>query len=122
MSEGAEVRRDLPELAAAINQEHHAFVAKFRRSVEHAIQAGELLAEAKAQCPHGSWLPWLEEHFEGSVRAAQGYMRVYHNRDEILAKAQDPAHLTVSGALAALAAPRTEVTVRYEEPRRDAPE
>ncbi len=102
-----EVER-LNTLAEQINAEHRAFVGTLRKTVEHGIRAGELLAEAKAQCPHGTWLPWLEQNFEGAPRTAQEYMRLYSRRDEILANTRDSAHLSISGALRELAAPREE--------------
>jgi hypothetical protein len=96
---------DLASLAEEINQEHRAFSGTFRKAVEHGIRAGELLAKAKGQCPHGTWLPWLEENFEGATRTAQEYMRLYNHRDALRANTRDPAHLSVSGALKELAAP-----------------
>jgi hypothetical protein len=101
----SEIEQSLGELAAEINAEHRAFVGTFRKTVEHGIRAGELLAEAKSQCEHGTWLPWLEENFEGSARTAQEYMRLYNYRDEVRAKTRGAAHLSVSGALREIAAP-----------------
>jgi len=95
----------LDDLARLINEEHRAFVGTFRKTVEHGIRAGELLARAKAECEHGTWLPWLEENFEGAPRTAQEYMRLHSHRDEIRANTRDSAHLGVSGALKELAAP-----------------
>jgi hypothetical protein len=102
----------LEQLANEINAEHRAFAGTFRKAVEHGIRCGELLAEAKGQCKHGAWLPWLNENFEGSVRTAQGYMRLYDNRVEVRAKAQDVAHLSMSGALKELAAPVSNIPAR----------
>jgi hypothetical protein len=85
----------LDTLAARINEEHRAFVGTFRKSVEHAVEhgicAGELLSQAKAQCPHGTWLRWLEENFEGLARAAQAYMRLYKYRDVLRTAARTPS-------------------------------
>jgi hypothetical protein len=100
-----EVEKSLGNLAEEINAEHSAFVGTFRKTVEHGIRAGELLAAAKEQCSHGTWLPWLEANFEGALRTAQEYMRLYNHRDEVRAKARDSAHLSLSGALNELAAP-----------------
>jgi hypothetical protein len=36
---------------------------------------GDLLIEAKAQCEHGEWLPWLDKEFDWSVDTAQRYMQ-----------------------------------------------
>lgn len=105
-----EVER-LNTLAEQINAEHRAFVGTLRKTVEHGIRAGELLAEAKAQCPHGTWLPWLELNFEGSTRTAQEYMRLHNHRDEIRAKTRDSAHLSISGALEEIASPRQDASI-----------
>jgi hypothetical protein len=100
-----EIEKSLDKLAEEINAEHRAFASTFRKSVEHGIRAGELLAQAKSQCQHGAWLPWLEANFEGAPRTAQEYMRLHNHRDEIRAKTRDSAHLSVSGALKEIAAP-----------------
>ena len=99
-----EIEKNLGKLAEEINAEHRAFVGTFRKTVEHGIWAGELLSRAKQECPHGAWLPWLEENFLGAPRTAQDYMRLYNHRDEVRAKTRDAAHLSVSGALKELAA------------------
>ena len=50
----------LADLAARIRAEHEATAVALRLSVMHAMAAGELLIEAKAQLGrHGAWLPWL---------------------------------------------------------------
>ena len=95
----------LAELANEINAEHRAFVGSLQKTAEHGIRCGELLAQAKAECPHGTWLDWLGQNFEGSVRTAQGYMRLYANRDSLLANTQPVAHLGIAGALKELAEP-----------------
>jgi len=96
----------LPALANEINAEHRAFIGSLTRTAEHGIRAGELLAEAKGQCKHGEWLPWLRQNFEGSERSAQVYMQMYRNRDEIRAKYAESADLSISGALQEISAPR----------------
>jgi hypothetical protein len=94
----------LDTLARQINEEHRAFLTTFRKTLEHAIKVGELLTQAKEQCPYGKWLPWLEGNFEGAARTAQDYMRLYKGRDKIRANARDSAHFSVSGALKEIAA------------------
>lgn len=69
-------RQRLPVLAEDINREHGLCVASHRDSLRHAIICGRLLIAAKAQVPHGEWLEWLGGNFNGSERAAQGYMRL----------------------------------------------
>jgi hypothetical protein len=95
----------LDALAAEIRSEVHFAERRFMESVEHAIRAGELLLEAKAQLSHGEWLPWLTANFESGVRSAQGYMRLAKNGLEIR---KSGAHLGVAGALRVLSAPRVE--------------
>lgn len=67
--------RELGDLAEQINEEHRHLEGTFGAASDHAIRAGELLIEAKARCPHGTWQTWLEENFEGAVKATQSYMR-----------------------------------------------
>lgn len=90
------------DLSEQINAEHAACAAAASTAIEHAWKAGALLLEAKHQAGHGEWLPWLEQHFAGSPRTAQSYMRIARK----FPNAQAAAHLTVDGALKKLAAPR----------------
>ncbi len=73
----------LADLAGRIKIEHTAVSAALKDSVTHAIAAGELLIEAKAQLVHGQWLPWLRDHCTMSERTAQLYMRCAKNRGAI---------------------------------------
>ena len=73
----------LNDLAGRIRAEHVATSAALKSSIKHAMAAGDLLIEAKAQLQHGQWLPWLAEHCEISERAAQLYMRAARNREAI---------------------------------------
>jgi hypothetical protein len=98
----------LEDLARRINEEHRSFIGSLRNTLEQGIRVGGLLREAKEHCEHGTWIPWLEEHFEGSVRRAQEYLRLYNHRDELQAKTRDSAHLSISGALKELAAGEDE--------------
>lgn len=76
----------LADLAARIRAEHEATAVALKRSVEHAMAAGDLLIEAKKLLKHGQWLPWLDEHCVMSERTAQLYMRCARNREAIEAK------------------------------------
>jgi hypothetical protein len=73
----------LADLAHRIKVEHTAVADALKDSVRHAIAAGGLLVEAKAQVPHGGWLPWLKDNCEISERTAQLYMQVSKNRTTI---------------------------------------
>ena len=75
----------LADLAARIRAEHEAASADFNSGLRHAMTAGSLLIEAKAQIPHGEWLPWLKDRCTISERTAQAYMRVsrsFNNLDD----------------------------------------
>jgi len=99
-------------LAEAINREHDAAQAAARTAIEHAIEAGRLLIEAKDGSGHGEWLPWLEANTRVSVRQAQRYMRVA--RAAIEGKYDGASHLSIEGALSALAPPKAETSDRSD--------
>jgi hypothetical protein len=99
-------KRRLEQLADEINEKHRAFEAGIRKTLDDGIRCGELLLEAKEQCEHGTWLPWLAANFDGSERSAQGYMRLYRRRDELRANTQGLAYLGIEDALKELAAPK----------------
>jgi len=96
----------LGQLATEINREHAAAQSSLRAGLEHAQAAGVLLLEARGLCPYGTWLPWLREHFVGSERTAQAYMRVAREWDRLTeGNPQHVADLPYREALQALAAP-----------------
>ena len=66
----------LDDLATAINDEHRQAEAAMNTGLQHALEAGRLLLEAKALCAHGQWLPWVADNFEGSIRTSQCYTRL----------------------------------------------
>jgi hypothetical protein len=105
---------DLGDLAGRINQEHRQCEDAVRAGLEHARNAGRLLAEAKGKVTHGQWLPWLEKHCDFSVRTAQGYMRVAERWPELESKAQRVSHLSYREALSILAEPREEAARKPE--------
>jgi hypothetical protein len=98
----------LAELAGRINAEHNEALSAARASLVHARNAGLLLLDARKQCDHGQWLPWLKDNVRFSERTAQTYMRVAKRWPELEAKAQLPAHLTIEDALKLLVAPTTD--------------
>ncbi len=74
---------NLVDLALRIRTEHEAAAGTLKHSVRYAMEAGELLLEAKKQLHHEQWLPWLREHCTISEHTAQLYMRVAKNRAAI---------------------------------------
>lgn len=98
--------KTLPALAEQINTEHRQCEEAIRTAVQHAIYAGELLAEAKALCEHGGWLAWLSGNFEGSERTAQAYMRLAREWPKLTdGNPQRVADLSYREAVRLLAAP-----------------
>ncbi|MEQ8813532.1 MAG: DUF3102 domain-containing protein [Thalassobaculum sp.] len=92
----------LPMLASKINAAHAAVEAAQKQGVEHAIEAGKLLLEAKAAVKHGQWGPWLAEHCTISDRTARLYMQVARNEEKLRGKTATVADLTLRGALDSL--------------------
>lgn len=115
----APVVERLSALATRINCEHQAAQGALQAGLEHAHTAGVLLLEARALCAHGTWLPWLAEHFAGSERTAQAYMRVARRWEELTeGNPQRVTDLTYRGALAALTEPevsREDLAERTDE-------
>jgi Protein of unknown function (DUF3102) len=101
----------LTDLVARINAEHEAAGSALKRSLQHAMAAGDLLREAKAQLSHGQWLPWLKMHCNIPERTARLYMRLAQNRREI----GNVADLTVRGAVALLASPPDSFATKAAE-------
>lgn len=107
--------RDLSSLAEQINDEHRQCESDLQSALQHAINAGQLLSEAKAGVDHGQWLPWLESNCTFSARTAQAYVRLAKHLPELESKAQHAAHLPVRESLALLAEPK--LTKRVTRPR-----
>ena len=87
-----------------INEEHELCERASQDALGHAIEAGKLLTEVKAQLNHGEWLPWIDENFTGSERTAQIYMQVA-GKQEVL-NTQTSALLSIAGALEQISEPK----------------
>jgi N6-adenosine-specific RNA methylase IME4 len=97
-------RRSLADLAARIRAEHEAVAIAIKRGLEHAINAGDLLIQAKARLAHhGQWLPWLKENCAIPERTAQHYMRLWRGRDMLADETRNVADLSVREAVALIA-------------------
>lgn len=84
----------LEQLAQRANVAHMRAIETVYNAVEHAVEAGQVLLEAKRRCPPGTWHAWLNQHFRGSIRTAQGYMRLAIHAPQIDYDAHGRAHLT----------------------------
>jgi hypothetical protein len=102
----------LAKLAARIRAEHEASGSALKRGAAHAMNAGDLLIEAKAQLKHGQWLPWLEGNCAISERTAQLYMRMAKARSKIEGvNPQHVADLSLRGAMAVIAPPTPDIDI-----------
>jgi hypothetical protein len=77
--------RSLADLGAAIEAAHREVGHLVTATLEKARHAGELLAEAKRQVPHGGWLPWIEANCKIPARTAQLYVQIAANWVAVLA-------------------------------------
>lgn len=76
------------------------------RAVKLAVEAGELLIQAKSALAHGAWTPWLASEFGMSERSAQTYMRLAREFPKLPPeKAQRVAVLPLRRAIKELAKP-----------------
>jgi hypothetical protein len=105
----------LTDLAARVHAEHQSCETALRSALKHAMTAGDLLLEAKAQVKHGEWLPWLKEQCSMSDRMAQRYIRLAQNRAAIEANASRVSDLSIRGALAMLATKRPIFVTQAED-------
>jgi len=111
--QGGELR--LQDLAERINEEHDNCERSLRQGLQHALNAGGLLIEARSLCPHGAWATWLEDNTTVSQRTAQLYMRVARGLPVLEAKAQHVADLSLREAVALLAEPAPDLSAKGEE-------
>lgn len=100
------VQVDLQTIAQQIADEHEACSAAARQSLQHAMRCGDLLLQAKRECGHGKFSPWLADNFPGSKRTAQVYMRLAKNRATVEAKSAESALLSIDEAVKLLAEPK----------------
>jgi hypothetical protein len=99
------MKLQLATKAKAINRELAAAEADFQSALQHALNAGQMLSEVKAQLPHGQFGPWVRAHIDVGEREARNYMRLAANRQRV---ADLPS---IRQAVALLAEPKPEVEV-----------
>ena len=108
----------LGDLAARIAAEHEAAGAATRKTLQHAITAGELLIEAKDRVGHGRWENWLKKTCNVPPRSATKYMKLAEGR-ETIEKNQIGlgADLTINAALRLLK-PKTKKAEPPDRPKK----
>ena len=89
-------------LADRINQSYELSRQHAKQAIDHALDCGAALNEAKKQVKHGEWLPWLEANTSIPERTANSYMWLEARRDRLESISATVADLTVRGARALL--------------------
>jgi hypothetical protein len=100
-------------LVVAIQAEHEAASQAARSALEHAINCGRLLAQARASIPHGGWETFVENTCGIAPRTGRLYLRLHANRDR-LENRQRVAGLTVREAAKLVAEPRPATVATLE--------
>jgi hypothetical protein len=97
-------------LAPKINQAHASAIEATQTALSYAIDAGEMLNQAKKLMPHGEWQTWLVEHCPDiSDRTARLYMLLAKNATKLEEAAKQNgngvADLSIRGAAKLLKKP-----------------
>lgn len=82
MNNTARSNSGLPELATRAQSLHGEIVATRKRGLSLAMDAGDVLINAKELVPHGGWSDWLAS-VGINARTAQLYMQVSRGRDDL---------------------------------------
>jgi len=111
---------ELPELAAKIADAVHQANTHACAAVQHALVAGRLLTDAKAQVPHGAWESWVFAHCDVAPRTARAFMRLAEKWPTIQ-NGNGAANLSLREAFKAIATPPTAAprSTPINYPRRD---
>jgi hypothetical protein len=75
-------------------------------AIDYAIQIGELLTEAKAGMPHGTWIPWVNENLRFTASQASRYMKLASYKDEIESNRESAHDLSIDSLLKQLTPPK----------------
>jgi hypothetical protein len=98
--------RTLDELVPAIRRELGSEQAAARATLQHALNAGALLLEAKKLVRHGNWQGWVRTSCDVSERTAQVHMKLARELPRLLDRQnRSVADMSLREALALLAAP-----------------
>lgn len=101
---------NLDSLAEQANDFHARSEEAGRARIEYALAAGAALIEAKRLVPHGQWLPWLAENFDGSEATAKRYMTLARNRSRVSDLVDDNPDLSIREAVKHLTKPKDKPT------------
>ena len=98
MENGIELS-ELDVLAKRINEIHQEVQSEFGHSLQHAIDAGELLERAREKCPYGTWMTWHENNINHSLRTTDNYRNMAMNKELLIANSQKFANLGYDAVL-----------------------
>ena len=101
-------------LAREVSRHHAACREADRAALGHALRAGELLIQAKAELQHGEWGAWVEERCGFAMRTAQLYMQLWRYAQ---ANPQPVAHLRLSDAIRFVRQPHEGPPYQLRSPR-----
>jgi len=93
-------------LTARIKAKYREVETLAQSTVMAGIELGGMLTEKKKSLPHGAWGGWLKEHFDGSERHAQRFMKLYSEREELLADPTRVSDLSLRGAFKEIVSPK----------------
>jgi hypothetical protein len=102
---------DPQDLIQAINHEYREARKSAWTSLDHLIECGQLLIEAKKLVGHGGWLAWVEANLPFGDRQARKYMALAANADQ-LADRNCGSDLGINRALELIASPKESHTLR----------
>lgn len=100
-------------LTAAIRREHEAASTAAQSAIEHALECGRLLAQARADIRYGAWESFVREHCGIAPRTARLYLQLDARRDRI-ANRQHVAGLTLREAARLVAEPKAKAPPQAE--------
>ena len=63
---------------------HKEIIGSAVKTLQAAIEAGQILTEIKGSFPHGEFISWCKDNLPFNTRTAQRYMRCYVLRDQLL--------------------------------------
>jgi len=87
-----QIRNTVADLAAKkINGLHREILDGFRDVFTKVITIGEILVQQKETLKHGAWFDWIDEQLAIGPRQVQNYMRIYDQREAVLASMGDLA-------------------------------
>jgi hypothetical protein len=98
-----------------IEKLHQTFCVGLRKTLQTAIQIGELLVAQKKECGHGSWIPWIKANLSFDQRTARQYMSCFMNREKLNRYPNTDLTLIEAARVSAKPTKEEEVPVELQE-------